>query len=51
MTSKRDTRRKPKERKRPKVEKERLKDLSAESVADKVKGGRNFCTYDNSGCA
>jgi hypothetical protein len=53
MTSKRDTKRKSKpKKKRPKLEKERLKDLSADSAADEVRGGavgafatdRCFCT-------
>jgi hypothetical protein len=48
MTSKRNTKRKSKERERPTVEKEKLKDLSADSVADKVKGGQLLGT---GGCA
>jgi hypothetical protein len=53
MTAKRDSKLKSKERKRPKLEKERLKDLSADGVADNVKGGgrgslvvcdTDFCT-------
>lgn len=39
MTAKRDTKRKPKKDKRPKVEKETLKDLTVDKRGD-VRGGR-----------
>jgi hypothetical protein len=50
MTAKRDSKRKSKERKRPKLEKDRLKDLDADGVADEVKGGAVPTAACTGGC-
>ena len=50
MTAKRDSKSKPK-KERPKVKKEKLRDLDTEKQGEGVKGGAGSYTGDLSGCA
>jgi hypothetical protein len=50
VTAKRDSKRKPKKAERPKVKKEKLKDLDTEKQGEGVKGGGRRCTEVLSGC-
>ena len=49
MTAKRDSKSKPK-KERPKVKKEKLRDLDTEKQGEGVKGGAGRCTEILSGC-